>query len=106
GEIEEEAAADANLGYARHGVLELGASAGLTVAQDIRAVNFSPLIGYFVSDNFELSGILDVANLKAGEGNSATMWSALVEPSFHLPFDSTIFGFIGMGIGPAYVSEL
>lgn len=106
GELAEEADADANVGYARHGVLELGASAGLTVAQDIRAVNFSPSIGYFVSDNFELSGILDVANLKAGEGNSATMWSALVEPSFHLPFNAAMFGFVGMGVGPAYVSEL
>jgi hypothetical protein len=105
GDIVEQAGVGGSVGYGRAGVLELGGSAGLTLAQDIRAINFSPSIGWFMVDNFELSGILDVANLKAGD-NSATIWSALVEPSFHLPFDRTMFGFIGMGVGASYVSEL
>ena len=33
-------------------------------------------------------------------------FSALLEPSFHLPFNRSMFGFIGMGVGAAYVSEL
>jgi hypothetical protein len=93
------------VGYGREGVHELGGSAGLTMAQDIRAVNFSSSIGWFLVDNFELSGILDVANLKAG-GDSATLFSALVEPSLHLPFNPSMFGFIGMGVGASYVSEM
>jgi hypothetical protein len=106
GDVVEQAGVGGIVGYGRAGVLELGGSAGLTMAQDIRALNFSPSIGWFLVDNFELSGILDVANLKAGEGSSATIWSALVEPSFHLPFNRSMFGFIGMGVGAAYVSEL
>ena len=106
GDIVEQAGVGGIVGYGRAGVLELGGSAGLTMAQDIRALNFSPSIGWFLVDNFELSGILDVANLKAGEGNSATIWSALVEPSFHLPFNRSMFGFVGMGVGASYVSEL
>lgn len=98
-------AAAAALGYAQVGVLELGGSAGLSLAQDIRAVNFSPSIGRFLSDHFELSAILDVTNLKVGE-HSATLWSALAEPSFHFPFESPVFGFVGMGLGVAYVDEL
>jgi hypothetical protein len=105
GDVVEQAGVGGTVGYARAGVLELGGSAGLTMAQDIRAINFSPSIGWFLVDNFELSGILDVANLKAGE-SSATIWSALVEPSFHLPFNRSMFGFIGMGVGASYVSEL
>lgn len=105
GDVVEQAGVGGTVGYARAGVLELGGSAGLTMAQDIRALNFSPSVGWFLVDNFELSGILDVANLKAG-GDSATIWSALVEPSFHLPFNRTMFGFIGMGVGASYVSEL
>jgi len=105
GDVVEQAGVGGTVGYGRAGVLELGGSAGLTMAQDIRALNFSPSVGWFLVDNFELSGILDVANLKAG-GDSATIWSALVEPSFHLPFNRTMFGFIGMGVGAAYVSEL
>jgi hypothetical protein len=34
------------------------------------------------------------------------VFSALVEPSYHIPFNRTTFGFLGMGIGAAYLSEL
>jgi len=46
-----------------------------------------------------------VSNIKAGT-QSATVWSALVEPSYHLPFTRTMFGFLGLGAGAAYVSQL
>jgi hypothetical protein len=105
GDIVDQAGVGGTVGYARAGVLELGGAAGLTMAQDIRAVNFSPSIGWFLVDNFEISGILDVTNLKAG-GESATLWSALLEPSFHLPFNRSMFGFLGMGVGAAYATEL
>jgi hypothetical protein len=105
-DVVQQAGVGGEVGYARAGVLELGGSAGLTMAQDIRMLNISPSIGWFLVDNFQISGILDVANLKAGEGNSATIWSALVEPSFHIPFNRQMFGFLGMGVGAAYVSEL
>ena len=91
--------------YGRAGVLELGGSAGMVLAPGFRNVNFSPMVGWFVADNLELSGILGVSNIKAG-GDSATVWSALVEPSYHVPFNRSVFGFLGMGIGAAYVSEL
>ena len=105
GNIVDQAGIGGTVGYARAGVLELGGAAGLTIAQDIRAMNFSPSVGWFLVDNFELSAIFDVTNLKAG-GESATLWSALVEPSFHLPLNRSMFGFLGMGVGAAYVSQL
>jgi hypothetical protein len=105
GDVVEQAGVGGTVGYARAGVLELGGAAGLTIAQDLRAVNFSPSIGWFLVDNFELSLILDVTNLKAGT-QSATLFSALAEPSFHLPFNRGMFGFVGMGIGAAYTSEV
>lgn len=104
-DVVEQAGVGGQVGYGRAGVLELGGAAGLTLAQDIRAVNFSPSIGWFLVDNFELSAILDVTNLKAG-AESATLWSALLEPSFHIPFNRSMFGFFGMGVGAAYVSQL
>jgi hypothetical protein len=63
------------------------------------------MLGWFVSDNLELSAIVGVTNIKAG-GESSTVWSALAEPSYHIPFNRTTFGFLGMGIGAAYVSGL
>jgi hypothetical protein len=104
-DVVEQAGVGGQVGYARAGVLELGGSAGLTLAGDIRAINFSPSIGWFLIDNFELSAILDVTNLKAGD-DSATLFSGLIEPSFHIPFNRSMFGFVGMGVGAAYQEAL
>jgi hypothetical protein len=105
GGVVEQAGVGGNVGYGRAGVLELGGSAGLMIAPDFRNVNFAPSIGWFVADNLELSAILSVSNIKAGD-ESATVVSGLIEPSYNLPFNRTTFGFLGMGIGAAYINEL
>jgi hypothetical protein len=105
GGVVEQAGVGGVVGYGRPGVLELGGSAGLMIAPDFRAVNFSPMIGWFVADNLELSGILGVSNIKANN-EEATVWSVLVEPSYHLPFNRTTFAFLGMGVGAAYEHTL
>jgi hypothetical protein len=93
------------VGYGRAGVLELGGSAGFTFASDYRNVNVSPTIGWFLADNLELSAILSISNIKTGD-NSATLWSGLIEPSYHLPFNRSVFGFVGVGLGASYVSSV
>lgn len=92
-------------GYAREGVREIGGHTGMMLAPGFRNVSFSPLLGWFVRDDLELSGILGVANTKAG-ASSTTVWSALVEPSFHKPLGGAAFGFFGIGAGAAYVGDL
>ena len=49
-----------------------------------------------------LTGILDMAYAKAG-GDDGMITTLLVEPSYHLPFNRTTFGFLGMGIGGSYI---
>jgi hypothetical protein len=105
GGVVEQAGVGGNVGYGRAGVLELGGSAGLMIAPDFRNVNFAPSIGWFVADNLELSAILSVSNIKAGD-ESATVVSGLIEPSYNIPFNRTTFGFLGMGIGAAYINDL
>lgn len=105
GGVVEQAGVGGPVGYGRPGVLELGGAFGLTIASGIRDMNLSPSIGWFVADNLELSLIGSIANVKAGDSD-ATVWSALVEPSYHLPFNRTIFGFLGMGLGAAYEQKL
>jgi hypothetical protein len=105
GGIVKQAGVGGVVGYGRAGVLELGGSAGIMLAEDFRNVNVSPSIGWFLFDNFELTGILSVSNIKTGD-ESATLWSALVEPSYHVPFNRSMFVFGGLGIGASYVSEL
>jgi hypothetical protein len=105
GGVVEQAGVGGNVGYGRAGVLELGGSAGLMIAPDFRNINVAPSIGWFVADNLELSAILSVSNIKAGD-ESATVVSGLIEPSYHIPFNRTTFGFLGMGIGAAYINDL
>jgi hypothetical protein len=93
------------IGYGRAGVLELGGGAGFTFASDYRQLAFSPTIGYFIADNFEASAILSISNIKAGE-SSATLWSALLEPSYHVPINRSLFGFLGVGFGASHVSGI
>jgi hypothetical protein len=101
----EQAGVGGTVGYGRAGVLELGGFFGLNAAQNVRDLNFSPQVGFFIVDNLELSAIASVANLKSGM-DETTMWSAMIEPSLHLPFNREIFGFLGMGVGAAYISNL
>ncbi|MBA3453421.1 MAG: hypothetical protein H0T42_10050 [Deltaproteobacteria bacterium] len=103
--IVQQAGVGGMVGYGRAGVLELGGSAGLQMSSEFRSLSINPSIGWFVADNLELSAILGVSNIKAGD-ESATMWSAVVEPSYHLPFNRSMFGFAGLGIGAAYEQRL
>lgn len=105
GGIVSQAGVGGEVGYGRAGVLELGGSAGFAFASDYRSMNFSPTVGWFLADNLELSAILSVANIKTGD-ESSTLWSALLEPSYHVPFNRSIFGFLGFGAGAAHVSGL
>lgn len=98
----EQAGVGGNTGYGRAGVLELGGSAGITAGSDMTQVNVSPSVGWFVADNLQLTGILDLAYADVGGASSMTT-TLLVEPSYHLPFNRTTFGFLGMGMGGSYV---
>ena len=102
GGVVEQAGVGGVVGYGRAGVLELGGSAGFTAATDLTQVNVAPSIGWFLADNLELTGVLDLAYSKAG-GNDGMITTVLVEPSYHLPFNRTTFGFFGMGMGTSYV---
>lgn len=100
GGIVRQAGIGGEVGYGRPGVVELGGSAGFTIADNYRNVSIAPSIGWFLADNLELSGILSLSYVKAGDpGMSATIFSALIEPSYHLPFNRSTFGFLGLGLG-------
>ena len=95
--------------YARAGVLELGGSAGFSAASNFQRYELSPSIGYYIVDNVQLSFLtsfshFSVDNAIGGGSTSATELRALVEPSFHLPFSQTLFGFLGVGAGVNYIT--
>ncbi len=98
----EQAGVGGTVGYARAGVLELGGSAGFTTGGGMTQINVAPSIGWFVADNLELTGMFDVAHASTDMGDG-TLVTILAEPSYHLPFNRTTFGFFGLGVGGAYV---
>jgi hypothetical protein len=95
--------------YARAGVLELGGSGGFAAASKYTRFELSPSIGLFVVDNVELSlltgfNYFSIGSIDGQPSSSATELKALVEPSFHLPFSQTAFGFLGLGAGVNYIT--
>jgi hypothetical protein len=108
GMIVKQAGVGGQVGYGRAGVLELGGSAGLTASSDFTNINVTPSIGWFLADNLQLSGRLSFAYVSADDGmggsEDGSITTLLAEPSYHLPFTRTAFGFLGMGLGAAYVS--
>jgi hypothetical protein len=91
--------------FAKAGVSELGASAGLMMSSKFRNVMIAPSFGYFVAEAIELSGIISVSNVKAMD-QSSTTYTLLGEASYHVPINRYAFGFLGMGAGAAYESSL
>jgi hypothetical protein len=91
--------------YGRAGVLELGGSASFSTASNFTEFSLRPSIGWFLTDNLELSGILSFSHASI-DGNDATSWAALAEPSYHLPITSTLFAFLGVGAGVSHVNDV
>ncbi len=88
--------------YARVGVLELGGSAGAQASDGFKSMNISPSIGWFIVDNLELSAIVGFNYAKVRDQDSKTFFKAVIEPSYHLPFNNLVYGFFGLGFGGAY----
>jgi hypothetical protein len=87
-------------GYATAGGVQVGVSAGVQIGGEEAAATFKPSVGYFVTDNLQLSAILGYAR-----GSSLGIYSALFEPSIHLPISTAVFGFAGVGAGVNHVSS-
>lgn len=114
GGVVEQAGRGGVMAYGRAGVIELGGSASLNAASDYFRVSVQPSIGYFVLDNVELSALLGVSYVDvttkndAGVDESASqvILTVLAEPSVHVPFTQTLFGFLGVGMGLSYADEV
>ena len=103
GGVVEQAGIGGAIGYGRAGVLELGGSAGFSASGDFTQITITPSVGWFVYDNIELSGLLSFSYVSTDD-DDASLTTLLIEPSYHLPFNRTTFGFVGVGLGGAYVS--
>jgi hypothetical protein len=102
--VVKQAGVGGEVAYGRAGVVELGGSAAFTTATGLTAVALSPSFGWFFQNNLELSAILGFNFSKVG-GSSSTFMTAVLEPSYHIPFNQTVFGFAGLGVGLGYITR-
>jgi len=102
GGVVQQAGVGGTTAYARAGVLELGGNVGFNVASGQTSVSISPTIGWFFADNLQISGIFSYRYNNVN-GQDAHSLQVLAEPSVHIPFSRTVFGFAGVGLGLSYV---
>lgn len=102
GGIVRQAGVGGTTAYGRAGVLELGGNIGFNIASGQTTLAISPTIGWFFADNLQISGIFTYryANVQGVDAHSLQI---LAEPSVHIPFSRTVFGFAGVGLGLSYV---
>lgn len=107
--ITEQAGIGGTQAYGRAGVLELGGSIGFTGGDGFNQFRATPSIGWFFADNLQLSALLgvrynsqDISIGSQSDTVTSTSLSIVIEPSYHLPFTDTVFGFLGVGAGFGY----
>ena len=96
-----EFAGDEERPYASMGVLELGGWASISSARDFTMINVNPEVGWFVMNNVRLAALVGLRSVRQDDERD-TYFSALVEPSLHIPVADGIFGFFGAGVGPSW----
>lgn len=100
--VAEQAGVGSAIAYSSAGVVEMGGAAGFSMNNSLTTATLSPSIGWFFADNVQISGITNFTYADV-RGDDSLSVSALLEPSYHLPFTDTVFGFAGMGAGVSYI---
>jgi hypothetical protein len=88
--------------YSERGVAEFGGSGSFALSNDVTTFSADPMLGYFLWDNIQLSGVLGVRHLTV-QGDSSNRFSLMAEPSLHIPLTSedSVFWVGGLGAGVA-----
>jgi hypothetical protein len=94
-----------NFAYSERGTGEFGGSFSFSATSDATQVSADPMVGYFLYDNLQLSGIIGVRHLNV-EGASSNRFSVMAEPSLHLPINDGLFWVGGFGAGVAMADSV
>ena len=91
--------------YGAPRTIEAGGSAGLSVATDSRDFNLTPQIGWFFAPDQEISAIVSVTRVSS-DMDTSTLFTALVEPSYHVALAPRFYGFFGLGVGGTWAPSV
>lgn len=112
-EVAMNAGVGSDLAYASQSVVEVGGVLALRHQSETTLFRVSPSIGYFFVDNLELTLFpeLTITRIGADDGEAGegaqTDWTVgvLLEPSYHLPFNDRLLGFVGLGVGLNFAED-
>ena len=117
-EVAKNAGVGSALAYASRSVVEVGGVLALRHQSETTLFRVSPSIGYFFVDNLELTLFPEIIITRIGDDEGAdgegaeaegaqTDWSigAVLEPSYHMPFNDRLFAFAGLGVGLNYSED-
>ena len=93
------------IAYSERGTGEFGGSMSFSAASDGLSLSADPMVGYFLFDNLELSGIVGVRHLSVAD-EATSQLSFMVEPSLHVPINDGLFFVAGAGGGLALSDAL
>lgn len=91
--------------YQRRGDYELGLGASAMLSPDVYSATISPVFGWVIANGVSLTTVASVTTVRSDDAR-ATLFSAIVEPSYHAPLSKTAWSFVGMGIGTAWAKGL
>lgn len=112
-EVAKNAGVGSDLAYASRSVVEMGGVLALRHQSETTQFRVAPSIGYFFADNLQLTLFPDLTITRigaddgdAGEG-AQTDWSvgAVLEPSYHMPFNDRLLAFVGLGVGLNFAED-
>ena len=99
--VHQQAGTGGDIAFAEAGVVELGGSGGLDVNSNGHILSLRPSIGWFLVNNLELSGIIEMQWARLN-GNDTAVFGIFGEPSYHIPFTNRLLIFGGLGLGGAF----
>ena len=91
--------------YQRRGDYELGLGASAMLSPDVYSATIAPVFGWVIANGVSLTTVASITTVRSDDAR-ATLYAAIVEPSYHAPLGKTAWSFIGMGIGTAWAKEL
>ena len=93
------------VGYARRATVEAGGAMSFSLSNEAATLSADPMVGYFLFDNVQMSAIVGVRHV-AVDGEHLNQFSAVLEPSLHVPINDGLFWFAGLGAGLALADNV
>lgn len=115
-EMKHQAGIGSNYAYSAAGVVEVGGAINYSSSKSRTSAGFTPSVGYFFIDNFQISALTNFTYTHLKEDNTTNegytetedttnSGSIVLEPSIHMSLSRQDFIFGGLGLGAYFAKD-